>query len=525
MMKKGIAVLTAMFLLVSTLIFGVCADGFQFEEISREVYEDTLVMQWNADDVPEDMTVTVDAVIVGDLTIEVEIEQPGMVSADISAVPAGQYIGVTYVYTVDGEEQTAMVKSPFVKSGLSAVTLDMVINDDGSVTVTAIDDSGEPVGGYELVMSIGAMTGLTEKTGADGTFTSRMTLQFGEKAICAGVATVIGGITYTEATQVEQVFEAPITTTEAQETTTTTTEKTTTTTEKTTTTKKTTTTTVAATSATVTVNATTATTPSQENVTIKGTGTTAKRDDKVAVNVSLDTNILSAFGVKVSVFNDDAYLLVSDEDYNNLVGRTANILMLNVLTAEQEATAEQIAAATAGVSKFSSYTEENRSFITFDLSFLILDKTTGKEVPVSAVPLNSTYVVQLPVPAEMRNCDALAITMFNDDGLMEPVEVKAKNGRIQLEINSLEAYTLIGFHSENGGKAGGQATLLVVLLIVGILLLVGAAVLLYFFVLRKPAPKKPEPKKEPFVPENLDENDIFSGRDDYPEINRRPPTK
>ena len=86
------------------------------------------------------------------------------------------------------------------------------------------------------------------------------------------------------------------------------------------------------------------------------------------------------------MFHDDTYLLISDEDYNNLVGRTANILMLNVLTAEQDATAEQVAAATAGVSKFSSYTDENRSFITFDLSFLILDKNSGEIVPVSAIP-------------------------------------------------------------------------------------------------------------------------------------------
>lgn len=528
MMKKSTAILAAALLLIGSLVCGVAADGFEFRETSREVYDQTLVVGWNATEVPEGTAVELLSVSIGDTALTCSVEQPGMVSADIAAVPPGEYEGITYVYAVDGVENTVTVGPAFTQGGMLAVTLTMAINGDGSVTVTAIDDNGQPVAGYQLLLSIGAMTNLSEKTGADGTFTSLMTLQYGEKAVCAGIQTVIGGITYTDATQVEQVYAAPTTTapptttTTAGETTTTT-EETTTTTEVTTTTEPTTTTTVAATSATVAANATTATTPA-ENVTIKGTGTTAKRDDKIAVNVSLDTNILSLFGVKEKDFNDDAYMLISEENYNNLVGRSANILMLNVLTAEQAATDAQIAAAVAGVSKFSGYDEEYRSAITFDLSFLILDKTTGDVVPVSALPLNSTYVVQLPVPASMKNCDVLAVTMFDDDGLMEPMEVKAKNGCIQLEINSLEAYTLIGFHSESGKNAGGQSTLLVILLIVGILLLAGAAVLLYLFVLRKPEPKKPEPQKEPYVPEALDENDIFSGRDDYPEINRRPPT-
>jgi hypothetical protein len=271
------------------------------------------------------------------------------------------------------------------------------------------------------------------------------------------------------------------------------------------------------------VNATTAPTGEGTYATIKGTGTTAQTDGKIAVNVSLDENILSLFGLKRKNFDDTARLLLSEEDYNNLAGRASNVLMLNVLTAEKEPTNAQIASAISNISKFSVYDEEHRLALTFDLSFLLLSKTDGEVIPVSALPLNSTYIVQLPVPESMKNCDMLAITMFDGDQLMTPVEVDVQNGCLRLEINSLEAYTLIGFQTGDGSNGGGNSVFLIVLLIVGILLLAGAAVLVYLFVLRKPQPKAARASANTYVPETFDENDIFSGRADFPEINRRPP--
>lgn len=527
-MKKRItAVAVSLFLLIGLLVCGVAAEGFTFREISREILQvadgEVLSVTWNWDELPEGANFSLISVTVGE-TVCVMSNEGNVHMADITDVPAGRHT-VSYTYALDGRVYEATSAQELIKIGFLAVTLDIVINADGSVTVTATDDNGRRVPNYPLTLTLGAMT-YNEKTGADGTFTSRIRLEYGQAASCTSSGMTADGITYTEASQVEVVYQKPTTTTTTEPTTTTTTGpegETTTTiegepTETTTTTeqKKTTTTYKP-------VNATTVPTTMPSYATILGPATTAVKNDKIAVNVSLDENILNLFDLKVADFNNTARMLIDKEDYNNLVGRNHQ-LMLNVLTPPMQATDAQVANAIANQSKFSGYDEEHRVAITFDLSFLLTDKM-GNVVPVSALPLNSTYIVQLPVPAGMRSCDKLAITLFDGDELMAPMEVTVNNGYFQLEINSLEPYTLIGFRDGEGSAAGGSSVLLIVLLVVGILLLVGAAVLLYLFVLRKPVPKKPAPRREIPVPDTFDENDIFSGRDDYPEISRRPPTE
>ena len=335
---------------------------------------------------------------------------------------------------------------------------------------------------------------------------------------------MIGGVPYAAAASVEALFEAPETTTTEAPTTTTTEEttsteaSTSTSTEETTpteTTEATTTTTEKTQETTSTSAATTTTT----NGTILGPGTTENKGDRVALNVSLDHNVLTAFGVKESVFQNKARLLLTKDDYTNLTDCGANQLMLNVLTAKKLPTEEQLAAAIGATSQFA--TEEEFVSLTFDLSFLKLNQTTGKILPVSALPLNTTYVVELPVPADMQDAKQLAITFFDGDQLMQPIPLEVQGGCFSLEINSLEAYTLIAFGAEKGVGGGSNSVLLIVLLVVGILLLAAAAFLVFFFVLRKPEPKKVN-EAPVFVPDLLDENDIFSGRDDLSEINRRP---
>lgn len=528
-MKKALAIALAILCCLTTLSVAVSAqDGLLSVSVTGSD-QNQLIAAWQGNALPDGATVEFEEALIGGVSCPIS-ESNNTVIADVSELPVGIYTTVTYSYTVNEDEGSVTVNYRLVKTGSLAVTLSMDFDGEGFVTVKATDANGKPVAGYALEAVIGDVVLPEVETDENGIYRSRYFAEYGSTASCKGKGLITtDGVVYLGTETVEKTRALPTTTTVTTTTTTTesTVETTTTVLDGTTTSADgtvTTTTTVPVTTTTTAkpVNATT-TNPNGGRVTIKGAGTTSYSDGKVAINVSLETNILTLFGLKDKDFANNARLFLTETDYKNLVGRTSDVLMLNVLTSEKQATAADVAAAIANVSEFSTYDEEHREAVTFDLSFLKLD-SSGKVVPITAVPLNSTYVVQLPIPEQMRNCKKLAITMFSGDSLMTPVRVDVQNQCIRLEINSLEPYTLIGFRDGDGQQAGGNSTLLVVLLIVGILLLLGAATLMYLFVLRKPDAKVTDTEPILTQPQTFDENDIFSGREDFNEINRRPPS-
>ncbi len=523
MMKRMLATVFAVVMLLGVMVCGVSAEGaFTFAETARHQQDELVAIEWNAADASAETVVEIAAVTVDGASYTFDATQHGIIYINVAQLLPGSHT-ISCRYTVDGVPQTADL-DPFVKEGTVGVQLSISVNENGNALIEAVDENGAPVAGYKLLLSVGDMEGISATTGSDGRFLSRITAVYGDVVSCEGVETVIGGVPYAAAASVEALFEAPETTTTEAPTTTTTEETTTTeaststSTEETTTTETTEATTTTTEKTQETTSTSTATTTTT-NGTILGPGTTENKGDRVALNVSLDHNVLTAFGVKESVFQNKARLLLTKDDYTNLTDRGANQLMLNVLTAKKLPTEEQLAAAIGASSQFAS--EEEFVSLTFDLSFLKLNQTTGKILPVSALPLNTTYVVELPVPADMQDAKQLAITFFDGDQLMQPIPLEVQGGCFSLEINSLEAYTLIAFGAEKGVGGGSNSILLIVLLVVGILLLAAAAFLVFFFVLRKPEPKKVN-EAPVFVLDLLDENDIFSGRDDLSEINRRP---
>lgn len=519
-MKKIMAMLLAAILLIGTCVWGVSAEGFEFKELGRRIDGETLIITWNYSEVPANSEVEIEDVMVGSVSCVILNNENGELTVDISELTAGVYPSVMYEYMLDDQPKLETELEPVIIAGEAKVTLTLSFDDAGLLIVKATDESGNPVAGYDLIANIGDMVLQEGTTGTDGTYKFRMITDFGDSASCSGMSTDSGkGVMYAAAAEVSATrirpttTAAPTTTTVAGDATTTEAGETTTTivdgasTTKSSATKKT---------------STTTTQNSVTHATIRGAGTTSKQDDKIAVNVSLDTNILNLFGLKQADFDNNARMLLSEEDYSALVGRTSNLLMLNVLTAQTVPSNDQIQAALTG-----TYATTERKSLTFDLSFLIVNKTTGTEIPVSAIPLDTTYLVQLPVPKNMMDCQSFAVTVFNGDSLMTPVPVEVKNGCFQLQINSLEPYTLIGF-GEGGNNSGSNSVLLIILLIVGVLLIIGAAVLGYLFLLRKPVGatkrKVNEEDSDPFIvmPESFGEDDIFSGRPDISEINRRP---
>ncbi len=401
------------------------------------------------------------------------------------------------------ETTTAAGTTTTVLSQRVAVTLTASFNADGTLTVKAVDATGAPVRDYEVSLVLQGMPE-TGYTNDQGLYTSIFTVDEGKKASFAGVETYTASVIYEACAKQTLTRPSAATTTQAL-TTTTVAEGTTTTNEETTTTVTGQTTTEQ--QAVVSTGSTVSTT-----ATVKGNSTTAVKGDRIAMNALTDTALLESFGLTRQEFLSKARLLVSKEDYQKLVGRTGNTPMLSVRTSLTEVTPTMVQAALSNVSEFSGYSEEERQVFTFDLSLLMLSRA-GKEVPVTALPEDVIYTVQLPIPTAMKQFSAFAITVMDGDGLMTPQKLEVKNGMFELQINSLEAYTLIGFGEEEEENAGGLSWRLTFLLIVGILLIAGAVTLLYFFVFRKPDEVTAEEEEQTESYEDSD-TDIYSGRTD-----------
>lgn len=514
-MKKGLAVLLAVLLAMAMATVGVSAEGFTFRETSRlQVAPSVVLLTWNMIEAPSGTRVN--KVVIGDKEcsfVDGE-EQPNMLTVSLTGVPAGIYTSVEYGYTVDGaQEFDIMVGSQIVAEGRLKVTLTASFNAEGTLTVKAADANGKPVPDYQVSLTLEGMPE-AGKTNDKGVYTSTYRVSEGKSATFEGVETAYRDTTLIYEASAKQSLSRPLPTTTTVATTTV--ETTTTESEETTTTESEGTTTTEGGETTTTeqqVDATTGTTALMTAI-VKGDSTTALANGMVAANALTDTALLESFGMTRQEFLTKARLLVSEADYQLLVGRTGNIPMLNVRTSTTEITLGMLQSALTNVSDFSSYAEDQRQMQTFDLSLLMFSRT-GKEVPVTALPDGVIYTIQLPIPTAMKKCTAFAITVMDGDELMAPQKLEVKNGMFELKINSLEAYTLIGFGEENQETAGGFSWRLIALLIAGILLIAGAGVLLYFFVFRKPD-EIDEFGEESAEKDAFEDNDtdIFSGRTD-----------
>ncbi|MBO5928830.1 MAG: Ig-like domain-containing protein [Clostridia bacterium] len=514
-MKKGIAVITATIVLLSSLVFGVCAEGFTFREVSRQWAGNTLSVAWNASEAGAD--VQIEDVLIGGKSYadKLTLDASSNLMVDLSALPAGIYPSVTYAYITANGQGVVTSSVPLIKAGIVTVSLSAAVNADGALTVTATDANGAPVAGYNLKLTIGNMSNISGKTDTSGKYQSPYTAKEGSSAIYEGLLTENQGVQY--AAVAAATIVRPVTaTTTVVSTTATTWKEETTTVEETTTTEEETTTTVETTAP--------STSFLETLVTVQGAGTSSKENKRIALNVSTDTGILGMFKLKRADFDNNARLFLSEENYAAMVGRTSNVLMLNVLSVEKQTAHDTVQEAIKS-SSFASRSDEKWIPMTFNLSLLMLDRS-GKTVPVTAAPQDAEYTVTLPLPASLKDCSEWAITTFDGETLMKPQPLAVENGCFTLQTNSMGEYVVIGFPSDSGNKAGSTSWWLVLLLVIGILLLIGAGALLYFFIFRAPdAGKKkqeiPEQEVQPLIrvePES--ESDIFSGRTDIDITNK-----
>lgn len=520
-MKRLAAWVAVTVLLICSLSVGVQAEGFAFVELKRDydkyIDAEQMIVTWNHEALGDGDEL--ESVLVGGHEMEFTFDQATRLLVDISSLDAGVY-PVEYVYIPANGEQTVVKAADMVKNGDAEVTLLPEIHDNGTVTVTAVNGSGARVAGYQVSLTIGSVL-VSGETKADGTYSSLYKLQYGQTLVYEGKETWVGVIGYAAAPKKSMVRQRPATTTTTTTPTTTTTGSQTTGTETTGTTTETTGTTEATTTGTPTVGTTVSTAPSSSstiapgktNASVFGQGTTSANKKQVALNVSTDTGMLALFGCDSGDFDAHARFWVDKEDYDKLVGRTGNSLMLNVLTPAAQASEAQIKEALAMDAAFAEYGEKY-SWITMQTSFLMLSKGQNV-VPVTAVPLGATYTVELPIPESMEDHSEFLVTITDGDGLQKPIKITAEDGIIRFGIQSMEVFTVIGL-GEGGSRVGGIPTIAIILLVIGILLLVAAGVLLWLFVFRKPAPKKAEEAPEIVPTPETSGDDIFSGRTDLP---------
>ena len=468
-------------------VSGIPSDfNLEFKEFT--VSGNTLTIKWNRE---ASNGATVTGVRVDGTDLAVSNGDSDTVTVALNKLRPGVYkemeIYLRAAGAAAGREEKFTKKQTLAKGGDIDITIKpLELNGNGQVVATLVDQYDRPISEYEVEMQVGSVTE-KQTTNEKGQAISVTPIgntdqdKAGVLVIAKNSAKTIENATFNFVGANKSFFEGTITT--APPTNKPTDKPTTSTTPST---QQTTTATKEPEITTGTAGAGQTTADSQETLPtyelVPGAGTTSMVDDKVAVNMNVDTNILTLFGLKKQDFDGQGRLLLSPETYQALVGTSAGSVMLNLLSPRVAISDGLIQGAINGVSDFSTYSVSQRKSVVFDLSLVM----TANGVDTEIAPVGGEYMIQIPVPASMKNAEKLAITIYNGSTLETPVPVSVKDGAIHFKASPKGTYVLMGFVAEEDGKAGGVPTLVIVLLIVGVLLLAGAGVLLYFFVIRKP---------------------------------------
>ncbi len=442
--------------------------GFEFQIYSRDYQKEvqTFTMSWNASD-----KALVTAIIVNG------VEYSAFdVRGNVTALNVPMKIGsnrVAYVLTVEtgtGEQKiTWKDPEPFIVSGTLRTSLSL---SQSGTTVTAVltDEQGDPVPDHPLVMYIGGSEFSKQTTDEDGAAVFSGVPAGEEVRVAAESRMTSDGVSYEAC---EATLSGGDTPTSSQGPATTTGQATSPVVTKKPTTRNPGKTTTAA-----------PTTTARTYATVRGAGTTSTEGDKIVLNVSYDTGVRDAFGLKDNDFQNKARFLLGQDTYASLMGGSNGTLMLMARTSPILVTDQQVSAAISNISKFSPYHAENILRVTLDLGLLFIN-ADGSEAESSAAP-EAGYTIQLPIPKEMQDVKLIAVAATNEDAIATPVEATIENGSIRFDTKYLSTFTILGFSEAKSGSISKTPTVAVVLIVVGALMLIGAVLLFYFFVLRRP---------------------------------------
>ena len=512
---------------------------FEFEVVSSSQSGNTLTVRWNQSEAGGAM-VTAVRIDGTDITVTISPTSPDTFTVSLNTLKTGIYDTVRFTLLNGTKQDYVERKLRVIKGGDLNLEFDpLTRNAAGKVVATLKDEHGRPVGGYTVKMEVGNVSE-TQTTNANGQAISDTPINDTDAAkktvlcIAENWTKTENGVTIRYLGTQKGFFDGFTVPPEPTSTQPPTQPPTTGTTDSPTTAPP-----PVITTGTKDPTASAGSTDSTTGVTyptILGAGTTANVDNRIAVNLSLDSGILNLFGLSQTDFATKGRMLMTPEAYQGLTGGSG-AMMLSVRSSNALISETLIQGAVSGNSEFSKYPSTGRSVAAFDLSMIAL--VNGQYVALNPGP-ESTYEVevQLPLPKSMKKAEKVAITIFDGNTLVKPQEVDVKDGAVTFKTNTMGTFVLMGF-AGSGGQSSPVSILVIVLLVVGVLLLVGAGLLLYFFVIRKPKEDEEfedlpeeeglEDESDGFVRlddelQDYDPNsrDIYSGRDD---MSRRNPPK
>lgn len=392
----------------------------------------------------------------------------GRVNGSIGKLDIGSHRLTYYFTAANGATVTFQSKKTLDIAGTIALKLSVGVEGD-LIVATLKDEDGNPVADYMVDLYVSGQKLRNNKTDAAGRVVFDVAAPADRTTVrCSVTGGRVGVITYTGA-------EAWLQTPSSQPPTTTTTKP------KTTTTGGVTTDTTGDDDATTTGTGT-GTTGTRYPV-VTGAATTSLQGDMVAVSVTFDTGISTAFGLSDKDFGDRVRLLMPADFYDTLINGSQATVMLSMRSSDKKVSPPDIAASIAGNSRFNGMNAEDAKSITMDLSALFISLLDHSEADLSMPAADMK--MQIPVPENMKD-RVLGIAVNTDDGLSQLVEVTPEDGVITVALNRLATVTLVGFVNPGTPEGGGVPWLVIVLIVVGVLLLGGAGVLVYFFLIRKP---------------------------------------
>lgn len=223
-------------------------------------------------------------------------------------------------------------------------------------------------------------------------------------------------------------------------------------------------------------------------------GTTGTEESYVVLEFAFDSTVTEAFDVQADTFAKHAKVLLSPENYTAILDGNTGVLTMSAAKSAAEVSDEEIERAVANDRVLSGISASKVKRLTVDMTMQCYDPTTGTAIDVWNVATGN-YVIQLPVPQNMRSADTVAIAAVTADGITEPIYATvSKDGYLRFETTSpVGTIVLLGF---SGSWLGSLNVISVVFLIVG-LLCIGGAVFLYIrFVHRPKNAKKKEAEGE-----------------------------
>ena len=157
-----------------------------------------------------------------------------------------------------------------------------------------------------------------------------------------------------------------------------------------------------------------------------GAGTTAVVGDKVAINVSYDTGILSAFDYSSKDFADRSRMLIDSKLYGSIVYKNS-VLYLLVQSSDMEISDQHISAAISGKSKYSLFHPEETLRIPMNLALLVDNKSLNTSSPVTLS--DDGVEVELPAPkSAMGSNYTFVAAEFDENGITGFLDTFVEDG-------------------------------------------------------------------------------------------------